>query len=608
MKSIQSPRANVAAKAPSGIKGFDEITGGGLPRGRTTLLEGGPGSGKTLLALQCLVHGARVCKEPGIFVAFEETSGRIVANAASFGWGLPALQKKSLAFIDAQPQPDLVQSGDFDLCGLLAALEAKTRTIGARRIVFDALDMLLALLPDPVAQRREIYRLHDWLLARELTALVTLKAGVDKAGGDDGGSLGVQPFGFMQFMVDCAVILRHGVVLGVSQRSLRVQKFRGSGFDENEAPFLIGNSGFEVAVARSLGRVDAKVSNERVSSGVKRLDTMLGGGYYRGASVLITGFSGTAKTTLSGAFAEAACRRGERTLFVSFDSDGSEVIRNLASVGIRLAPHVASGRLRLISARAISGSAETYLVRIKDLAQEQQARCLVIDPISTWSKSGNDLSAHSVAERLIDWSKAAGITLVCTRLLDEMSSQAEGSTPLQISTMVDTWIHLNYLVQAGERNRGLSVIKSRGTAHSNQVRELILSDAGVTLADTYSAGGEVLMGTLRWEKERAERIAHEAEDAAVRLKRVRLNAEEAELEVRLNSLQVELAAKQQEQAVLVSATKSHQGEVSHGHIRMAELRGADAAKSPPKSKPLSSMSKPSTVKRRSKPVSAPARK
>ena len=234
---------------------------------------------------------------------------------------------------------------------------------------------------------------------------------------------------------------------------------------------------------------------------------MLGGGYYRGASVLITGFSGTAKTTLSGAFAEAACRRGERTLFVSFDSDSTEVIRNLASVGIRLDRYVKNGCLRMISARTITGSAETYLVRIKTLAKEHGARCLVIDPVSTWSKSGNDLTAQSVAERLIDWSKADGITLVCTSLLDEMSSRTEGGSPLQISTLADTWIHLNYLVQAGERNRGLSIIKSRGTAHSNQVRELILSDAGVTLADTYTAGGEVLMGTMRWEKERAERVA-----------------------------------------------------------------------------------------------------
>jgi circadian clock protein KaiC len=230
----------------------------------------------------------------------------------------------------------------------------------------------------------------------------------------------------------------------------------------------------------------------------------------------------------------------------------------------------------MISARTITGSAETYLVRIKTLAKEHSARCLVIDPVSALSKSGNELTAHNVAERLIDWSKADGITLVCTSLVDEKASQREGGSPLEISTLADTWIHLNHLVQAGERNRGMSIIKSRGTAHSNQVRELILSDAGVTLTDTYTAGGEVLMGTMRWEKESADRVATEVAAVAGKLKRVRLDAEEAELEVRVKSLQVELEAKQVEQALLARTTKGREGELSRGRTRMRELRGADA--------------------------------
>ena len=564
--------ATAAHKAPTGIAGFDEICGGGLPRGRTTLLVGGPGSGKTIFALQFLVHGAQELKEPGILVAFEETSRRLMVNAESFGWKLASLgRRRKLCILDAQPGLDLFQSGTFDLGGLLAALEALVEETGARRIAFDSLDVVLALLPDPGAQRREIYRLHEWLLARALTGLITAKAG-----GDEAGDAIEQPFGFMQFMVDCTVILNHGMVLGVSQRSLRVEKYRGSSFDENESAFLIGSKGLEVAVAHTLNRVDAQVSNERVSSGVKRLDTMLDGGYYRGASVLITGFSGTAKTTLSGAFAEAACARGERTMFVCFDTNSAEVIRNLSSVGIRLGRYLKNGCLRMISARAITGSAETYLVRIKALAKEHRARCVVIDPVSAWSKSGNDLS---VADRLIDWSKGAGTTLVCTSLLDEMSGQGEGGSQLQVSALVDTWIHLSYLVQAGERNRGLSIVKSRGTRNSNQVRELILSDTGVTLADIYTAGGEVLMGTLRWEKERAERDAHEAAEAAVRLKSVKLDAEEAELEVRLKALEVERVAKQVEKALLARTTQTRKGELSRGRTRMGQLRGADAATS-----------------------------
>jgi circadian clock protein KaiC len=569
MQVVQEPPVKLTFKAPTGITGLDEITGGGLPRGRTTLLVGASGSGKTILALQFLVHGARQQDEPGIFVAFEETPARIVANATTFGWNLPELQERKLFFLDAQPAPDLVQSGTFDLTGMLAALGAKAAQMGAKRIVFDALDIVLALLSDPAAQRREIYRLHAWLLERELTGIVTLKAD-----SDDGGSIS-QPFGFMQFMVDCAVILNHTVVLGVSQRNLRVQKYRGSSFDENESPFLIGKGGFEVAVTRTLGRGDAQVTNERVSSGVNRVDTMLGGGYYRGASVLITGFPGTAKTTLSGAFAEAACERGERTMFVSFDSDSNEVIRNLGSVGIRLNRFVEDGTLHMVSARTITGSAETYLVRIKTLAREHRARCLVVDPVSTLSKSGNELTAHSVAERLIDWSKAEGITLVCTSLLDEMSSQSEAGSPLQISTLADTWIHLNYLVQAGERNRGMSIIKSRGTAHSNQVRELILSDAGITVTDAYTAGGEVLMGTMRWEKESAERHANEVAAVAARLSAGKLDAEEAELVARLRSLQMELSAKATEKAVLARSAEVHQRELALGRERMRELRGSD---------------------------------
>jgi len=568
MKPVRMP---ATSKAPTGIIGFDEMTGGGLPRGRTTLLEGGPGSGKTIFALQFLIQGARKLKEPGIFVAFEETPKRIVENFQGFGWDLAALLGKKLFLLDAEPTPDLVQSGDFDLSGMLAVLGAKAQEMGARRIVFDALDVLVALLSDPAAKRREIYRLHNWLVDHRLTGLITAKSG-----GEETGVRRQEPFSFMHFMVDCAVHLNHRVLHGVSQRNLRVQKYRGSTFNEDEAPFVIGKDGFDVAIARSLGRVDVDVTVERVSTGVKRLDTMLEGGYYRGTTVLITGFPGTAKTTLSGAFAEAACRRGERTMFVSFDSDGSEVVRNLTSVGIRLDRYTKNGCIRMVSARSITGSAETLIVRIKTLAKEHRTRCLVIDPVSTLSRAGNELTAHGVAERLLNWSKSAGITLVCTSLLDEMASPSKAGD-LHVSSLADTWIHLNYLVQAGERNRGMSIIKSRGTAHSNQVRELILSNQGVTLADIYTAGGEVLMGTLRWQKESAERVAKEVAAVAGKLKRVSLDAEEAVLEVRAKSLQTELTAKKVEKTLLTRTTESRERELSRGRVRMRELRGADAS-------------------------------
>ena len=568
---LSSPR--LLRKAPSGIAGFDEVTGGGLPRGRTTLLLGGPGSGKTIFSLQYLVNGARTYGEPGIFVAFEETSKRIMTNAVSFDWKLGQLRKNQLLFIDAQPNIELVQTGDFDLCGLLAELGHKATQVNARRIVFDSIDIVLALLPDHPARRREIYRLHEWLVNRELTCIFTLKGAPDEPT-----SVTQQPYGFMQFMVDCSLILNHSVIAGVSQRNMRVQKYRGSSFDENELPFVIGVGGFDVAIVRTRGRVDAKVTNERVSSGVNRLDTMLGGGYYRAACVLITGFPGTAKTTLSGAFAEAACRRGERTLFVSFDSDGTEVIRNLASVGIRLHRYLKSGLLRMVSARTIIGSAEMSLVRIKAIAVAHRARCLVIDPVSALSNSGTELAAHGVGQRLIDWSKADRITLVCTSLLNEIAGDSVTDTPLHISTLADTWIHLSYVVQAGERNRGMSIIKSRGTAHSNQVRELILSNAGVNLADIFTAGGEVLMGTMRWQKESAERVADEVAEVAGKLKLVTLEAQQAELQVRLKAVQTELVAKQLEKTLLARTTASRKAVILHGSERMRELRGGDATK------------------------------
>jgi circadian clock protein KaiC len=381
----------------------------------------------------------------------------------------------------------------------------------------------------------------------------------------------------MQFMVDCSVTLNHEVVRGVSQRSLRVVKYRGSSFVENQSPFLIGDHGLEVAGGRELSWPKSPGGmklTERVSSGVERLDAMLDGGYYRGAGVLITGFPGTAKSTLSGAFAEAACKRGERTLFMSFDSDANEVVRNLASVNIRLERFVKNGMLRMISARAITGSAEIHLMQIKQQAREQRARCVIIDPVSALAKAGNEETAYSVAERLLDWSKAAGITLVCTSLLHEVTSAAEG-TPLQISTIADTWIHLNYLVHAGERNRGLSIIKSRGTAHSNQVRELVLSRKGVTLADAYTAGGEVLMGTLRWEKERAEQSAREEELATAKKVLATLDNEEVEIEMRIKSAQRELLAKRSQKKQLGLVTSARLHALTHGQSHLRKLRGTD---------------------------------
>jgi circadian clock protein KaiC len=556
-------------KSPTGIEGIDSITSGGFPAGRVTLVVGGPGCGKTVLALQTLVNGARLWHEPGVFIAFEEHSRRIVANAASFGWDLPELERRKLVIIDAQLSPDIVRAGSFDLTGLLAGLDARIRSVKARRVVFDALDVVLRLLPDRASRQREIYRLHEWLLERELTAIVTAKAFEPSSVGAEDGTAELLPF-----MVDCAVELHHDIVDGVSHRTLRVVKYRGSGFSENPVPCLIGPQGIQVAGVRSGSMDGVAVTTERVSSGVARLDAMLGGGYFRGASILVTGAPGTAKTTLGGAFASAACRRGERTLFVSFDSSPAEITRNLDAVNIRLGHHARRGTLRMVSARAGAMSAELQLMNIQARAREQQATCLVIDPISALSNQGNDRTAHSVAARLIDWAKLDGLTVVCTSLLDGTGPDTEG-TPLQISTIADTWLHLNYQVHAGERNRGLTIVKSRGTTHSNQVRELILDSAGVTLADVFTAGGEVLMGTLRWEKEMESRAQQAAREEELRASVAALDAEAAELKARLETLAAELSMKQQQRAAVLRAAALRREERSNGQKRLRDLRRAD---------------------------------
>lgn len=570
------PAVVTARKAPTGLQGFDEISHGGLPAGRTTLLLGDAGSGKTIFAMQFLIHGARHCGESGVLVAFEESPERLLVNFESFGWDLHELLPDRVQLLDARPPIDLIQSGSFDLRGMLAALGELCRRTGAKRIVFDALDIALAMLPDAAAKRREIYRLNEWLLERELTGVITAKTGCDASSTTE-----AHQFGFMQFMVDCVVVLHYDMTNGVSQRHMRVQKFRGSSFEENESPFIIGPRGLVVAGARPLGRSAQAATDERVSTGIERLDTMLGGGYFRGASILITGRPGTGKSTLGGAFVEAACARGERSLFISLDSDRSEMVRNLGSVGIDLGKHIANGCLQIASVRTVSGSAENFLVRIRALAKELGARNLVIDAVSTIFLSSNALAAQRIADRLIDLSKSEGITLLCTSLVNQVGGIAGGRTPLHVSTMADTWIHLNYWLQSGERNRGLSIIKSRGTAHSNQVRELVLSAAGVTLADAYTSGGKVLMGALRRKKERSER--HDAESARIAdtLKLTRLDAAQARIALREQALQAERLANQAERALIHQLGNLPPRNEARDDFDLRTLRGADASPDSP---------------------------
>ena len=559
---IQSPHRKLT-KVLTGIQGFDEVTDGGLPSGRTTLVTGGPGSGKTVFALQCLVNGARQAKQAGIFVAFEEGTRQIIANASTFGWDLRALEKEKLFFLDARLSPDVVKAGEFDLIGMLKILQAKVEQLGATRIVFDGIDVLLSLLDDPAVERREIYRVRDWLLETGLTGIVTQKVGGDETD---------RRYSFLQFMVDCVVVLRHQVVDGASFRHLRVMKYRGSGFAGDEFPITLTRDGLEL-INRGPTELRYEVTDERISTGLPRLDNMLRGGYYRGSNVLISGAPGTAKSTLAGLFAAAASERGERTLYVSFDEGPAQIVRNLASVGVRLAPHVKSGVLKMYSTRTRGPNVEDQFAVLRTKVSEHNPQCLVIDPLSALATKVEHVASADAAEQFLDFLKARGITVVNTSLMNGVGTNE--ATASGISTIADTWIHVSYVVQDGERNRALTIVKARGIGHSNQVRELTLADDGVSLTDAFVAQGKVLMGVARWEWEQAEQAKAKGHRAAVVRRRVQLQLAQAEAAARLQVIQTEMEARSAQIEVLADATGSASKLQSTDQAVLRKLRHAD---------------------------------
>jgi len=529
-------------KMSSGVSGFDEITGGGLPRGRVTAVLGSAGSGKTIFALQALVAGVRA-GEPGLFVAFEENPDWVVNDARRFDWNLAALRGKGLEFFDAQLSQTILLGGEFDLIGLLAIIAVKAKQVGARRLVFDGLDVLLGYLGDVSLRRREIFRLREWLYAHGMTGIVTAKAGARD------GELSAD-YEFLQYMSDCVVSLHHRVSGGAAIRSLRVAKYRGDSHSASEFPFTITSAGIDLAEGTS-AVLDHAVSTERISSGVALLDAMLCGGYYRGTSVLISGAPGTCKSSLAAAFAEAACVRKERTVYMSFDEAPAQIIRNVASIGIDLAPHFASGVLTMCSLRARSDNPEAHVARIRELVKSRQARNLVIDPISALLQTTDEAIADHAAVQILDVAKSRGVTTVSTSLLANSAPLSE-ETPIRVSTIADTWMHLSYVSKAGERNRALTIVKSRGTSHSNQVRELVLSDDGITLAAPYMSGGEVLMGTLRWEREVEDRRARQAELSESELRQRRAELAVTETRIRVEAARTEQAMREAELGRIVA--------------------------------------------------------
>jgi circadian clock protein KaiC len=534
----QGGGAERLAKVATGFPGFDAMTAGGLPQGRISVVSGGAGTGKTLFAMQTMVNVIRAHDGMGVFVSFEENPAAIARNFDGFGWELGRLIGKKLLVIDGRWQVDALQSGSFDISGLLAAVEGVALKQGASLLVLDAMDALLSMLPEAPDTRRELLRLQAWTERLGLTTLVTTKPP-----GTSGQRVNATARfeDIAMYMADCVVLLERSAPDAISSRNLFIQKYRGSDHVQNKVPYVIGSSGIEVEPVNPASG-GFRVFDERVSSGVLELDEMLCGGYYRGSTTLISGSPGTSKTTLSAKFAEAACQRGERGLYICFDEAPEEIVRNMASVGIKLDGHRRKGLLHMEGFVAHSAGADQLTSKVLALLARLQPGFLVLDPVSAFASAGSVALAHNAVRLIVHQCKLAGISLILTSLIDQHGGKDEISRA-QISTLADNWLHLSYVINGGERNRALTIIKSRGTGHSNQVRELVLSDAGIHLEKVYTEQGEVLMGALRWQREERSRREQQQAKARSEQRYRQVMMEKEELTLRIAQMQSEVEQK-----------------------------------------------------------------
>lgn len=520
------------AKRPTRISGFDAISRGGLPRGGITLLQGDTGTGKTLFALQVLANAVEA-GDSGLFLAFEERSVDVLRNASALGWNLEQHLGQRLFMIDGRPTGQVQVSGQFDIGGLLAALSAMADRVELSWVVLDGIDQLLTRGGDLHRVDTELVRLREWLRDRDITVLMTAKESPD--GNYQSGYLEQ-----LRFELNTVITLSSQWSGQRVSRRLRIAKYRGSAHVPDEVPLLIGAGGVVLPYSTPQSVDFVPASSERVSTGVEGLDKLLGGGYFRGSATLITGEPGTSKTSLAAAFAAAAAVRGDKVLFLSFDETASQIQRNMRSVGIELGPHSDSGRLVIVERRSWQTLAEAHFFDIIEYLDAEHPDCVVVDPLSALAKAGGDTSSYNTIERLMDLFKARGITCVVTSLI-ETDARADEASAAQVSTIADTWLALNYQIHDGERNRSISVVKSRGTAHSSQVRELVLSAEGIHLADVYALGSQVLMGTARLHQEHAAARERELAQQRQAQRRRQLGQQLRELRTRTSELEEELA-------------------------------------------------------------------
>jgi circadian clock protein KaiC len=552
-------------KCLTGIRGLDEITFGGLPRGRTTLVAGGAGSGKTLLAMEFIVRGIRDYGEPGVFMAFEETERELTRNVASLGFDLDELVRENQLALDHVhvERSEIEETGEYDLEGLFVRLNSMIDGVGAQRVVIDTIEALFASLPNEAILRAELRRMFRWLKAKGVTAIITAEQGKET----------LTRHGLEEYVSDCVIFLDHRVANQIATRRLRVVKYRGSIHGTNEYPTMIDERGLSVLPISSLG-LDYGASTEHVSTGIARLDAMLGGkGYYRGSSVLVSGTAGTGKTSLAAAFVEATCRRGEPCLYLAFEEAPAQIMRNMASIGFDLGQWVRQGLLHFHGVRSTLYGLERHLVSLHNLVEELHPAAVVVDPITNLMAIGESAEVKSMLTRMIDFLKNQGITTVFTSL-------TEGGGPVEqteagVSSLMDTWLLLRNVESGAERNRLLFILKSRGMAHSNQVREFRLSDEGIQLTDVYVGPGAVLTGSARLVQEARDRAQAEIERRSMSRRRRELEQEQAHTRAQLEALQLKTSVLGEELQTLAREEEARAPAAAREQAELGRARGVE---------------------------------